>query len=171
MSAAARLDAAGADEARALLQRCCGATAWVEGMLARRPFCDDEALHAAAAAVWAGLERADILEAFTHHPEIGASLQALRERFASTAGWSAGEQSGAAAADDATLSRLRDANVRYRERFGYIFIVCATGKTAGEMLELLEARLPGDPEAELRTAAAEQAKITRLRLYKLADEA
>ena len=168
MSLAQALNAASESDLRAMLTRCCGATRWVDGMIARRPFGSDDAVMAAADEVWSGMKEADMLEAFSHHPEIGASLDALREKFASTAGWSAGEQGSVAAADEETLLRLRDGNVRYRERFGFIFIVCATGKTAAQMLELLEARLPADRDTELRVAAAEQGKITKLRLAKLA---
>lgn len=164
VSVAAALNDASDADAQAMLRRCCGATRWVDGMLAHRPFAHGEAVMAAADEVWAQMQDADVLEAFGHHPEIGASLEALREKFASTAGWSAGEQSSVAAADEATLVALRDGNVRYRETFGFIFIVCATGKTAGEMLEILRARLGSDRETELRVAAGEQAKITKLRL-------
>jgi 2-oxo-4-hydroxy-4-carboxy-5-ureidoimidazoline decarboxylase len=169
VSAAAVLDAASEAAAREMLARCCGASRWVDGMLARRPFQSDTAMLAAADEVWTTMAEPDVLEAFSHHPEIGASLDALREKFASTAGWSAGEQSSVAAADEATLVRLRDGNVRYRERFGFIFIVCATGKTAQQMLALLEARLPNARDTELRIAAGEQGEITRLRLRKLGD--
>jgi 2-oxo-4-hydroxy-4-carboxy-5-ureidoimidazoline decarboxylase len=113
------------------------------------------------------MERADILEAFSHHPEIGGDLDALRARFPTTAAWSTSEQSAVTDADRETLEALRDGNAAYRERFGHLFIVCATGKSAQEMLALLRARLANDPEAELRVAAAEQARITRLRLEKL----
>lgn len=153
-----------------MLARCCGASRWVEGMLARRPFGSDDALLAAADAVWAEASRDDVLEALSHHPRIGASLDELREKFASTATWSAGEQAGAAAASEDTLAALRDGNVRYEARFGHIFVVCATGRTAAEMLALLEARMPNDPEVEIRVAAAEQGKITRIRLAKLGAE-
>jgi 2-oxo-4-hydroxy-4-carboxy-5-ureidoimidazoline decarboxylase len=171
VSVASKLNAASEQEARQMLQRCCGASRWVDGMLARRPYASDDEVMAAADDVWAGVEEPDVLEAFGHHPEIGASLDALREKFASTATWSAGEQSSVASADEATLVRLRDGNVRYREKFGFIFIVCATGKSAQEMLALLEARLPNTREEELRIAAGEQGKITRLRLGKLGDAA
>jgi 2-oxo-4-hydroxy-4-carboxy-5-ureidoimidazoline decarboxylase len=114
------------------------------------------------------MKDADILEALQHHPRIGADLGELRKKYASTATWAAGEQSGAAAADEATLVALRDGNVEYEKRFGHIFVVCATGKTAGEMLALLQARMHNDPQRELGVAAAEQAKITRIRLEKLA---
>lgn len=166
-----KLDAMSDDEAREALTRCCGASRWVEGMLARRPFGNAEALRAAADEVWAQAERADVLEAFDHHPRIGADLAALREKFASTKGWSAGEQSSVAGADEATLEALRDGNLAYEKRFGHIFIVCATGKSATEMLGLLKERLDNEPDAELRIAAGEQAKITKIRLDKLLEEA
>lgn len=168
---AARLDAMDEATARAALTRCCGAQRWVEGMLARRPFGDDEAVLRAADEVWATMEREDILEAFAHHPRIGANLDELRKRFASTSTWSSSEQAGVQAASEETLSALRDGNVAYEARFGHIFIVCATGKSAAEMLALLRERMPNDPAHELRVAAAEQAKITIIRLNKLSEDA
>jgi allantoicase len=161
------LNALSIEDARAALLRCCGATRWAAWLLTQRPFASTEALFKAAAGVWTQMEKADMLEAFSHHPEIGSDLASLRQRFASTATWSSAEQAGVAGADDTTLEALRDGNVRYRERFGHVFLVCATGKTAPEMLALLRARLDNDPDTELRVAAAEQAKITRLRLEKL----
>jgi 2-oxo-4-hydroxy-4-carboxy-5-ureidoimidazoline decarboxylase len=156
-------------QAREALQRCCGARRWVEAMLAGRPFDDTPQLMAAADAATAALSRADHLEAFAHHPQIGADLPALARKFATTAGWSAGEQAGVREADRATLEALRDQNRVYLERFGYIFIVCASGKSAAEMLTLLEQRLGHEPETELAIAAAEQGKIAKLRLQKLSD--
>lgn len=167
MSAAAILDGQPEAEAREALTRCCGASRWVAGMLRRRPFGDDATLMAAADSVWGKMEEADVLEAFSHHPEIGADVEALRAKFGATAAWSEGEQSGAAGASEETLLALRDGNVAYRERYGFIFIVCATGKSADEMLGLLRARLNNERAAELAIAAGEQAKITRLRLDKL----
>jgi 2-oxo-4-hydroxy-4-carboxy-5-ureidoimidazoline decarboxylase len=139
---------------------------WVERMLAARPFGDAARLLAAAEDAWAGLSPDDWREAFAHHPRIG-DKDALRARFASTREWAAGEQAGAMAASEDVLEALARENQAYLERFGYIFIVCATGKSATEMLELLRARLRNDTAAELRVAAAEQARITRLRLEKL----
>jgi len=167
VSAAAKLAAMTDAEARHALARCCGATRWADAMMERRPFGDDGALFAAADEVWAAMEKDDVLEAFSHHPRIGADVDKLREKFAPTADWSAGEQSAVAAATEETLLHLRDTNVRYEERHGYIFIVCATGKSAGEMLAILEGRIDNEPEAELAIAAGEQAKITRIRLEKL----
>jgi allantoicase len=155
------------EDARAALLRCCGATRWAGWLLTQRPFAASQALEKAAPGGWTQMERADILEAFAHHPEIGADVAALRARFPSTAAWSSAEQAGVSGADDAVLEALAEGNARYRRTFGYTFIVCATGKTAAEMLALLQARLPNDPDTELRVAAAEQAKITRLRLERL----
>ena len=168
MSAAAKLDAATDQEALALLGRCCGATTWSKAMLARRPFGSDAALMAAADEEWAKIDRRGILEALAHHPRIGADIGELRKKYASTASWAANEQAGAAAASEETLTALRDANAAYDARFGWVFVVCATGKSAAEMLAILRARLPNDPEAELRIAAEQQHLITRIRLEKIA---
>lgn len=167
MSAAELLDRASETDAAAMLERCCGASRWVKAMVSRRPFGSDAALFAIADQVWGTMEREDVLEALEHHPRIGADLDELRKRYGSTASWAASEQSGAGAADESTLLALRDGNVRYEERFGHIFVVCATGKSASEMLAILEARMPNAPDLELGVAAGEQAKITRIRLEKL----
>jgi 2-oxo-4-hydroxy-4-carboxy-5-ureidoimidazoline decarboxylase len=163
------LDAMPAAEARGAFLRCCGSSRWVDRMIAGRPYRDAAALLAAAEACWQALGREDWLEAFDHHPRIG-DREALRARFATTRDWAASEQSAAMAASEAILDALAEANREYEARFGYIFIVCATGKPADEMLALLQARLGNDTESELRIAAAEQAKITRLRLEKLLTE-
>lgn len=160
------LNAMSADDARAALLRCCGSRRWAEQMLARRPFASGDELFAAADHIWADLGRDDWLEAFAAHPRIG-DLDGLRKRFATTADWASHEQSGVAAAGEEILRQLADGNRRYEERFGYIFIVCATGKTATEMLDILNERSANTPETELAITAAEQAKITRLRLEKL----
>ena len=156
-------------DAREALERCCGARAWVQRMIAARPFADRAALHAAADDIGTTLERADWLEAFAHHPRIGES--ALREKFKTTATWAGAEQAGAAGAAEAVIAELAAGNRAYEERFGYVFIVCATGKLADEMLAILESRMPNDSRTELDAAAAEQMKITHLRLDKLLEEA
>ena len=166
MDALSRLNEMGPAEACAELTCCCGASQWVAAMTARRPFADRATLLTLAAEAWWGLGEADWREAFGHHPKIG-DRAALRARFTTQGQWAAGEQAGVAAASEQVLSALAEENRAYEERFGYIFIVCATGKTADEMLALLRARLPNDPRDEIRVAAAEQAKITRLRLDKL----
>lgn len=167
MKASSKLDAMSEDAAREALSRCCGASRWVAGMLERRPFASDTHLLTCADEVWAQMEPADWDEAFAHHPRIGASLEALREKFSDTASLALDEQAGAVAASEAELEALRDANHRYEQRFGHIFIVCASGKSAAQMLALLEARLANEPEAELAIAAAQQHQITRLRLSNL----
>ena len=161
-----QLNELGEAEARDALLRCCGSRRWVDRMMARRPFATESDLLAAADHVWEGLDRSDRLEAFAAHPRIG-DVDALRARFASTASWAANEQSGVQDAAESTLRGLAECNRAYEARFGTIFIVCATGKTAGEMLELLRGRLRNDPETELRVASSEQAAIMRLRLRKL----
>jgi 2-oxo-4-hydroxy-4-carboxy-5-ureidoimidazoline decarboxylase len=152
-------------EARAALLRCCGSQRWVDAMLARRPFASMALLFQAATEIEASLTRTDWLEAFGAHPRIG-DLDNLKKKFAATAAWSEGEQAGVAGAADNILQQLADGNRSYEERFGHIFIVCAAGKSAAEMLHLLRERLSNAPDEECRIAAAEQAKITRLRLEK-----
>jgi 2-oxo-4-hydroxy-4-carboxy-5-ureidoimidazoline decarboxylase len=154
------------DEAIALFQRCCGSRRWAERMARLRPFDSDAAVLESAERTWWGLDRDDWLEAFAAHPRIG-DRDAMRAKFAATAAWSVREQAGVNVASEDVLQALADENHRYQERFGYIFIVCATGKTAEEMLALLRERLPNDADREIRVAAAEQAKITRIRLEKM----
>ncbi len=163
----AELNALDHDSAVRAFIRCCGSSRWAEGMAGCRPFASRDALLSAADDLWRGLDRADILEAFAAHPAIGndAARQAGEH-----AGWSAQEQAGVGAAGAALRDRLAAGNRAYRARFGYIFIICASGKSADEMLAALEARLRNEPEVELPIAAGEQARITRLRLAKLMDE-
>ena len=158
-----RLDTASAEEARALLTSCCGSTRWVDQMITRRPFRRQSALLAIAADEWNGLTPSDWLEAFSHHPKIG-DRESLRSRYPATHDLSEREQAGVSEASDAMLDALAEGNLQYEARFGYIFIVCATGKTAEEMLTLLYQRLPNDQDTELRIAAMEQQKITAIRL-------
>ena len=162
MTAAAYLNSLPMPAARTALGRCCGARRWVEAMLAARPFASDAELLAAAERVWWGLGPTDWLEAFAAHPRIGdrGSGGALTD-------WARHEQAGADGAAGATLAALAQGNLTYEERFGHVFLISATGKTADEMLGALRGRLANDPATELRVAAAEQAKITRLRLDKL----
>ena len=149
------------------LRRCCGSTRWAREMESLRPFDSEDAVFEAAERVWWALEERDWLEAFAAHPRIGARAASLPEN-SSTAAWSRAEQAGAERAPAEVLEQLADMNRRYEARFGFIFIVCATGKSAEEMLALLESRFANAPENELRLAAAEQAKITRIRLEKIA---
>lgn len=132
-------------------------------MMRSRPFASRETLMASALGAAHSLSREDWLEAFSHHPMIG-DRASLAKRFPATAHLSEREQAGVDAAVDDVVSALADANDAYRNRFGHIFIVCATGLTAGEILERLRARLHNDPDTELQVAAREQEKITALRL-------
>ncbi|NDC64148.1 MAG: 2-oxo-4-hydroxy-4-carboxy-5-ureidoimidazoline decarboxylase [Planctomycetia bacterium] len=150
------------------LERCCGSHRWCEQMEARRPFKNFVALQDAASEAWRALSAEDWLEAFRHHPRIG-DVSALKAKFASTATWASQEQAGAATATDEVLRALHQGNQDYEARFGHIFLICATGKSAAEMLEALKRRLPNDPARELTVAADEQDKITRIRLAKLVE--
>jgi 2-oxo-4-hydroxy-4-carboxy-5-ureidoimidazoline decarboxylase len=169
MDALKHANAQAPEQAAAELLRCCGSSRWAKAMTQGRPFASSQALLAAADREWWRLGREDWLEAFRHHPKIG-DKDALRVRFEATRAWAASEQGGVSAADEKTLDALDAGNREYEARFGWIFIVCATGKTAAEMLALLRARLENAPDDELRIAAAEQAKITRIRLEKLLAE-
>ena len=126
-------------------------------MAGRRPFRDEASLLRTADDVWAALDGADWLEAFSHHPRIGERVSGIAQT----------EQAGTRDASADVLKRLASLNQQYERRFGHVFLICATGKSASEMLAALEQRLNNEPAAELRTAAAEQAKITRLRLQKM----
>jgi OHCU decarboxylase len=132
---------------------------------ALRPFWDVGQLLNLGGRIWRELGVEDWLEAFRAHPKIGESTP-QRETGAEAQAWAEGEQSRAREASDATLDALAEANREYEERFGFIFIVCATGKTADEMLALLRGRIDNDPETELRVAAVEQWRITELRVRK-----
>ena len=146
-----------------LLQACCGSERWVERMMARRPFGSSDAAMAAAREAWFGLQPDDWIEAFGKHPRIG-DRDALRRRFAATRTLSEREQAGVSGASEEVLAALFEGNRAYEARFGYIFLVCATGKSAAEILALLEARLLNDPAAEILIAAEEHARICDLRL-------
>lgn len=147
-------------------RKCCGASAWCRAMTTARPHLTLAALHDAADRCFDDLTEADWLEAFAAHPKIG-DLQSLRMKYAGNKEWSGGEQAGVNHADEAVLHKLAEGNAAYEAKFGFIFIVCATGKSAAEMLAILESRLPNDRATELPIAAGEQRKITHLRLDKL----
>ena len=153
------------ESVREELTRCCGSSTWVKTMLANRPFSSEAQLYHKAEKIWNDCQPADWLEAFGHHPRIGEKN--LKEKFGSTQQWASQEQKGVAVATEQILNDLIALNRQYEKQFGYIFIVCATGKSAGEMLELLEARMKNKADVELKIAMAEQNKITKLRLQKL----
>jgi 2-oxo-4-hydroxy-4-carboxy-5-ureidoimidazoline decarboxylase len=168
VTSVAELDAMPEARAKKLLADCCGASQWVSGMLARRPFRSRIAVLSAADEIWESLEPADWREAFSRHPRIGERTSAAPQG-ERRAAWAAGEQSGVEQARDSVRAELAAANREYEQRFGYIFIVFATGKSAEEMLALARERLRNDPDVELPIAGEEQRKITRLRLDKLLD--
>jgi 2-oxo-4-hydroxy-4-carboxy-5-ureidoimidazoline decarboxylase len=151
---------------REALGLCNGARAWIERMLALFPVAGEEVLLSEAERIWYACGEPDWREAFAHHPKIG-DLDSLKKKFAATGQWAAGEQSGVKVASEEVLTALAAGNEEYEKKFGYIFIVCATGKSAAEMLNLLKARLGNTAETEIRIAMGEQNKITRIRLEKL----
>jgi allantoicase len=161
-----RLNALPPRQAREALLACCGSPAWAQRMVTRRPFASAADALDAADAVWRELPPEQWLEAFRAHPEIGGA-EAEAGQDARARGWSAAEQAGVGGAATETRAALAAANRAYRERFGHIYVVCATGRGAEEMLSLCQERLANDPETELATAGEEQRKITRLRLEKL----
>ncbi len=159
------LNQLGRDELVDALNACCHCRVWAEQVADSAPFESREALLKLADECWRDKGEREILEAFSGHPQIG-DMQALRNKYATTA---SAEQGQVAAADEAVLVRLRDLNRIYLDRFGFIFIVCASGKRAEEMLALLEDRVNNTREQELANGAAEQGKITELRLIKLLE--
>ncbi len=158
------------DEAVKTILPCCGSTAWARGLVERRPLADEVALLEASTETWRGLAQSDWMEAFQSHPRIGESRAASsalsQPASAQSVEWSAQEQSDAAAGDAAVKIALADANRGYERRFNRIFIVSATGKSASEILEILQRRLSYDAESELHEAAEQQRQITEIRLRK-----
>jgi 2-oxo-4-hydroxy-4-carboxy-5-ureidoimidazoline decarboxylase len=167
MSLAGVLNDASEAEARTLLHRCCACHRWVEAMQASRPFEDDDQVFLLARQLWETVDEQDVREALAGHPEIGANLETLRAKFAPTADWSGQEQAGVVGASEQTLQALAHNNRRYQQKFGFVFVVCATEKTADDMLAILLERLHNDSDRELAIAKAEQAQITAIRLEKL----
>jgi allantoicase len=162
----ARLNHAPPAVVRAQLLQTCGSTAWAERVVERRPFASEAALLEASDAAWRACSREDWLEAFRAHPPIGGT-RAEADTTATEQAWSKDEQRGTSGASDATRAALAEMNAKYREHFGYVFLVQATGKSADEMLALLRERMKNDAEHEIAVAAEEERKITHLRLRKL----
>ena len=161
-----RLDALSHSDAEAALRSCCGSMRWVRSMLAKRPFNTPEAVLSASDECWAACGEDDWLEAFRAHPRIGES-KAAPTQSTTAASWSKQEQSSVALTSDEVRAALAEVNRAYEARYGFIYIVCATGRTAPEMLDFARARMGNERDAEMRIAAGEQAKITRIRLEKL----
>jgi 2-oxo-4-hydroxy-4-carboxy-5-ureidoimidazoline decarboxylase len=154
-----RLNALPDQEARMELLACCGSRRWAARVSAGRPYADNAAVLAAADVAWDACTEADVREAFAAHPRIGEPERGGAQGRA--------EQAASAGADAATRDALREGNLAYERRFGHIYIVCASGRSAEELLQDLRRRLDNDPRTELGVAAEEQRRITRLRLQKL----
>ena len=161
-----RINQADETEVESIFRDCCGSAEWARRMTAARPFASEAEMLTTSAEVCGLLNRDDWLEAFSAHPKIGETKAAPTQQERS-AKWSAGEQAGMSLADEAVKHDLAAANRSYFEKFGFIFIVCATGKSAAAMLELCRTRLGNDRETEIANASMEQQKITEIRLRKL----
>ncbi len=159
----ARLNALATNDATRVFSNCCGSRRWVDRMLAARPYATRDDLLAAADREWTRLDREDWLEAFGHHPRIGERNLA-QPRLAATAVQSGKEQSGMAGATEEQRAEFGINNAEYERRFGHVFLICATGKSATEMLDQLRTRIKNDAATELTNAAREQSRITALRL-------
>ncbi|KZZ39895.1 OHCU decarboxylase [Oleiphilus sp. HI0118] len=160
------LNALSKEDAAFAFTNCCTASRWVAGMVEARPFDTIDQCHLAAKTIWDTMEEADFLEAFEGHPKIG-DVTSLRKKYAHTKKLASGEQSSVSEADERTIAALAQGNTDYENKFGFIFIVCATGKSAVQMNDLLQARLPNERDTELQNAAQQQALITAIRINKL----
>lgn len=149
--------------------KCCGSTNWSRRMAGELPFGSEDELLASAERIWWSLQADDWLEAFRSHPKIGEK-KAQQHVSADAQKWSEQEQSSAGSATADTIRALSELNREYEQKFGFIYIVCATGKGSEEILSILKDRMNNAPEDELHVAAAEQAKITQLRLRKLLNQ-
>lgn len=163
------LDKMPPEKLKAQLFKCCGSRAWVEKMLPVFPVEDLIDLFEYAEAKWNECTEDDWKEAFDHHPQIG-NIDSFNEAGDASATWAKNEQAGVYNAGNEVKQQLAEANKLYKEKFGYIFIINATGKSAAEMLSALMVRLQNSPEAEIEIAMAEQAQITRIRLEKLLQQ-
>lgn len=163
---------AGESEARVAMLACCGSKRWAAAMMARRYIASAAELSATADRVWSTMQESDWLEAFACHPRIGERKPALVAAHASSqsAAWSRQEQLSASVANEHVLADLAEGNQLYEQRFGFTYIICATGKSAAEMLTILKRRLASDRDAELREAAEQQRQIMQIRLGKWLGE-
>ncbi len=167
-----KLNAFSREQAEAEFLKCCGSQRWASAMTAARPFADVDELLTKADSTWRSLSSEDWFEAFRAHPKIGEkkAAAAQSEEAEEARKWSTQEQSGINDAPATTMAALAAGNRDYEQRFGFIFIVCATGKSSEEMPAILQARLQNDADTEIAVAAEEQRKITRLRLEKLLQQ-
>jgi len=161
-----KINSASTEQAYELFESCCCAPNWIEHMVNARPFIDSNALFKASESCFLQLNKQDYLAAFLGHPQIG-NLDTLHEKYANTSGTASHEQSGMSVAKEEVLNEMIKLNKTYFEKFGFIFIVCASGKSAEEMLELIKSRMGNAYFTELNIAGEEQAKITRIRLEQL----
>lgn len=165
------LNALNPEQAQDWFMQTCAAQSWCHAMTNARPFASTENIISVAETVWQSCSKPDFLQAFEAHPMIG-DVNSLREKFKNTQAMASHEQSGAQAASEDTLQQLHELNHSYLEKHGFIFIIFATGKSADEMLASLKERIVNDTDTEIQNAAAEQIKITQLRINKnlLADQ-
>lgn len=162
------LNALSESNATQQFMQCCTSTTWVNKMVEAMPFANESMLANSANDFWNNLAEKDYLEAFEGHPKIG-DVNSLRKKYADTKALASGEQSSVNEASDTVLHALTKGNDAYELKFGFIFIVCATGKSAAQMLELLEQRLPNNKADELVNAAEEQRKIFQIRIVKMLE--
>ena len=160
------LNTLSSERAIEVFRSCCGASRWVEAMDGRRPFGSTDAVMSMADDIWLAMGPDDWREAFAHHPRIGEK-KTEKPQDSRAASWSASEQSSVVDANASMQQELAAINREYEKKFGYIYIVCASGRTADELLAIARRRLHNAPDDELRIAAEEQRQITRLRLRKL----
>jgi OHCU decarboxylase len=160
------LNRIGPSEATTEFLKCCGSLNWATQMVKSRPFANLDQLSTSAVEIWWGLEQVDWLEAFRSHPKIGGKKTA-NEVSSQSRSWSEQEQRGIQSSATETLEELGSLNEEYELKFGYIYIVCASGKSSEEMLAILKTRMQNDAKTEIRVAAGEQQKITEIRLRKL----
>jgi OHCU decarboxylase len=150
------------------LKKCCASKKWQNSMFAIGQFQDFAEMKKRSDEIWFSLSKEDWLEAFEAHPKIG-DISSLREKYKNTKSWTEDEQSGVGQ-DEGTLLDLQNYNKKYEDKFGFIFIICATGKSALDMLQNLKTRIENSRDEELKNAALEQSKITKLRLEKIMNE-
>lgn len=165
----AALNSAPHEELRTRLRSCCGAEAWVERMVAGRPYRSEAALYAVSDQATGALDADGLGQALAGHPRIGAAPD-RHHGDRKSAAWSRGEQAGVATADAGLRDELAAANAEYERRFGHVYLVCASGRSAAELLAICRSRLDNDAESERAVVLGELAKINRLRLGKLLAE-
>jgi 2-oxo-4-hydroxy-4-carboxy-5-ureidoimidazoline decarboxylase len=171
MPSVAELNQLPVPAARETLRPCCSSGRWIDAVVAGRPYEGIDALLEASDAALSALAEQDLAEALAGHPRIGDRRVAEPAGPHGPAGWSSQEQAGVASADSDLRRALAEGNEAYERRFGHIYLACATGRSAADLLAFLDERLGNDPAAEWRVVAAELAKINRIRLRKLVGDA